>query len=97
MEHIYFDTVELQLDTTHADFAAAKARADGTSRTVLRAPMLIAWYDGLQNEEHPYVPECQHKPGWIAYAEGHNGKLFVDVNQGQFMFIYADAEDIDYG
>ena len=95
MEHIYFDTVELQLDTPKANFEAAKARADDSSKTLLREPMLIAWYDGIEKEEHPQIPECQHKPGWIAYAEGHNGKLFIDVNQGQFMFIYADIEDID--
>lgn len=95
MEHIYFDTVELQLETTNANFNAAKTRADASSKSVLREPMLVAWYDGIQHEEHPNIPECQHKPGWIAYAEDHNGKLLVDVNQGQFMFIYADIEDID--
>lgn len=95
MEHIYFDTVELQLESLNANFGAAKARSDSFTKTLLREPMLIAWYDGIEKEEHPNIPECQHKPGWIAYAEGHNGKLLVDVNQGQFLFIYADIEDIE--
>jgi len=54
-------------------------------------PMLIAWFDGKKGEEHPHPPECQHKPGWPAYAEGHGGRLRVDVNQDEFSFIFADA------
>jgi hypothetical protein len=42
---------------------------------------IVAWYDGIKKEEHPFVPECQHKPGWVAYAEGHNGKLQININQ----------------
>ncbi len=57
----------------------------------LAEPMLIAWYDGQKGEEHPEVPECQHKPGWLAYAEGHGGRLRVDVNEGEFSFIFADV------
>jgi len=95
MEHIYFDTVELQLETPNANYEVAKARADKSSKTLLREPMLIAWYDGIQKEEHPKIPECQRKAGWIAYAESHNGKLIIDINQGQFIFIYADIDDVE--
>jgi hypothetical protein len=52
--------------------------------------MLIAWYDGKKGEEHPHVPECQHKPGWLAYAEGHGGRIRIDVNETEYSFIYSD-------
>ena len=39
-----------------------------------------------QGEEHPEVPECQHKPGWLAYAEGHGGWVRVDVNETEYSF-----------
>jgi hypothetical protein len=37
------------------------------------------------------VPECQHKPGWLAYAEGHGGRVRVDVNETEYSFIFANA------
>ena len=48
-----------------------------------------------QGEEHPEVPECQHKPGWLAYAEGHGGRVRVDVNETEYSFIFADASGDD--
>ena len=53
--------------------------------------MLIAWFDGEKNEEQPEVLECQHKPGWLAYAAGHGGRVRVDVNKTEYSFIFADA------
>jgi hypothetical protein len=51
--------------------------------------MIVAWYDGQKGEEHPVVPECQHKPGWLAYAEGHGGNIRVNINDGEFEFIFS--------
>jgi len=40
---------------------------------------------------HPDVPECTGKPGWLAYAEGHGGRVRIDFNGNEFSLIYADA------
>lgn len=37
----------------------------------------------------PEVPECQRNPGWLAYAESHGGNVKVEINQGEYVFIYA--------
>lgn len=60
----------------------------------LSESLLIAWYGGVKGEEHPEVPECQHKPGWLAYAEGHGGRVRVDVNAGEYSFIFADTGEV---
>ena len=73
------------------DFELAKQLAEEVISSVIAAPMLIAWFDGKKGEEHPMVPECQHKPGWLAYAEGHGGKIRVDFNESEYSLIYADA------
>jgi len=53
--------------------------------------MLVAWYDGMKHEEHPWVQECQHKPGWLAYADGHGGCLRVDINKDKYSFIFSES------
>ncbi|MDH5649548.1 MAG: AF1514 family protein [Gammaproteobacteria bacterium] len=90
MEHREFDTVNLEI-AGELDYTLARKIADEVAENKLAEPMILAWYDGIKEEEHPEVPECQHKPGWIAYAEGHGGKLQVNVNKDMFSFIYRDG------
>ena len=92
MAHTGYETITITIEGD-ADFAGANAEAMRQAAAVLTEPMLIAWYDGQKGEEHPHVPECQHKPGWLAYAESHGGRIRVDVNDGEFSFIFAEAVD----
>jgi len=75
------------------DFSSAKRLADELASSTISEPMVIAWYDGIKGEEHPQVKECQHKPGWLAYAEGHDGRLRIDVNENQYSFIYTGIDE----
>jgi len=97
MEKKIFKTIALHVYGVDLDFTYAKNQADDVVAKQLKEPMLIAWYDGVTQQEHPEVPECQHKPGWIAYAEGHGGKVRVNVNNNKkkstYSFIYADVGD----
>lgn len=90
MKHHDMQTIKVTFDNMDADFTMAKKLAENVASTILSDPMLIAWYDGIKKEEHPTIPECQHKPGWLAYAEGHDGRFRIDVNQN-FSFIFTDA------
>lgn len=85
--HLNVTDTELNADSakTLATTAAAQPGAD---------VMVVAWYDGQKQEEHPDVPECQHKPGWLAYAEGHGGQIQVDINNGEFIFIFTDLGEV---
>jgi len=84
-----YDTVNIEASETVLDYARAKKLAEIEAENILQEPMIIAWYDRKKNEEHPHVPECQHKPGWIAYAEGHEGKLQVNINKDEYCFIFT--------
>lgn len=69
------------LDYTTAHALAGKAAGDA---------MLVAWYDGKNNVGYPEVQECTgDKPGWLAYAESHDANLKVNVNGGEFIFVFA--------
>ena len=91
MEHAEVLTLKLTIEGKELDFSLAKLLADGLASSSVSEPMLIAWYDGKKGEEHPQVPECQHKPGWLAYAEGHGGRIRVDINENEYSFIFADS------
>ncbi|HEX19873.1 MAG TPA: hypothetical protein ENG78_03525 [Acidiferrobacteraceae bacterium] len=84
-------TINIECKQAELDYAGAQSAAEARAKTELQQPMLIAWYDGQKQQEHPEVPECLHKPGWLAYADGHGGVLRIDINDGEFSFVYADA------
>jgi hypothetical protein len=87
----FFKTIDLIITGTTLKYATPRSLADNLAEDALDEPMIVAWYDGIKKQEHPFVPECQHKPGWVAYAEGHNGKLQININQDEYRFIYADV------
>lgn len=51
--------------------------------------MPVAWFDRTRGRASPEVPECQHRPGWLAYAESHGGNVTVEINRGEYVFVYA--------
>lgn len=91
MEHVELRAIALHIDGMDINFPLVRTLAEQLATEVLDGPMLIAWYDGRRGEEHPTVPECQHKPGWLAYAEGHGGCLRIDVNNQQYSLIFAES------
>ena len=91
MEHVDIETIRITVEGKDLDFTLARRLAEDLASNTVSEPMLIAWFDGKKGEEHPQVPECQHKPGWRAYAEGHGGSIRVDINQDEYSFIFADA------
>lgn len=91
MEHAEIQTYKITVEGKDLDFSLARVLAENIVADSISNPMLIAWFDGKKNEEHPLVPECQHKPGWLAYAEGHGGRIRVDINDDEFSFVFSDS------
>lgn len=91
MEHSNYEVVKIMVEGQVIDFALARQLSEDLAASIVQGPMLIAWYDGKKGEEHPSVPECQHKPGWLAYADGHGGRVRVDVNNEEYSFIFAES------
>lgn len=93
LKHAKLLTLKINIEGKAPDPSLARKLADDLASGSLAEPMLVAWYDGIKGEEHPHVPECQSKPGWLSYAEGHGGRIRIDVNEDQYSFIYADADE----
>ena len=88
-EHQTMQQVSITIDGIPLDIELANALAEQVAKRLADDFLLLAWYDGQREEEHPSVPECQHKPGWLAYAEGHGGNIRVRINDGEFDFIFV--------
>lgn len=83
--------IGLTVSGAQLDFESARKLADLAAARLAPEPMLLAWFDKLQGKESPEVHECQHKPGWLAYAESHGGDIKVGINGGEYIFIYASG------
>ena len=81
----------LDINCEQFGFKFAKQTSEREARKRFKEPMLIAWYDLIKGEEYPRIPLMDNKPGWIAYAESHDGCLRIDINEGLYSFIYAET------
>lgn len=81
--------IGLIVDGLELDFESAQALAKVAANHLVAGAMLLAWHDRPREKESPEVPECTGKPGWLAYAEGHGGNIRVDINHGEFVFIFT--------
>lgn len=94
MTHPVLETMSVVVNGLDIAFPLAKRISEELVASVIVDPILVAWRDGKKGEEHPTVFECRNKPGWLAYAEGHGGRVRIDVNNGDFSFIFADISEV---
>lgn len=73
------------------DFDTAQRLARALASRQGAEPMLLAWFDRRRGQASPDIPECQRLPGWLAYAQGHGGNLTVDINGGEYLFIFVSG------
>ena len=81
----------IMLKVEHPDlsFEEAKGLAKQKAKEICADPMLLSWYQGQTGESYPNL-ECgpDDRPAWIVYAESRGGNLSIDINAGQYVFIY---------
>lgn len=81
--------IKIQVDDKNLDFIQAKDIAKQKAKTICADPMLLSWYQGKTGESYPKF-ECgsRDKPPWVVFAEARGGDLVIDINQGEFIFMY---------
>jgi hypothetical protein len=81
--------IELSSNSPDLAFEEAKDLAKQKAKETCADPMLLSWYQGQTGESYPNL-ECGpgDKPAWIVYAESRGGDLTIDINDGQYVFIY---------
>ena len=81
--------INIETDSSDLEFTTAKDIAKQRAKAVCTDHMLLSWFQGKTGESYPNM-ECGpgDKPAWITYAESRGGDLVIDINQGQYIFIY---------
>jgi len=81
--------IELKIDNPDLDFTEAKGIAKQKAKEICADSMLLSWYQGKTGESYPNL-DCGpvDKPAWIVYAESRGADLTIDINEGQYVFIY---------
>lgn len=89
-QHRNVKEIAVSIQGVALDYAAAHILAIALAEKAAGETMLVAWFDGKNKVGYPEVQECTgDKPGWLAYAESHGGNLEVNVNGGEFIFVFA--------
>ena len=81
--------LKIRTDDQNLDFANAKEIAKQKAKEVCDDPMLLSWYRGDTGESYPNT-ECGRgdQPAWVLYAESRGSDIAVDINTGQYIFLY---------
>ena len=81
--------IALKIDDPDLDFVKAMDLARQKAKESCDDPMLLSWYQGKTGDSYPNL-ECGpgDKPAWIVFAESRGGDLTIDINAGQYVFIY---------
>ena len=84
--------IKIKVANPELDFAEAKDIAKQKAKEMVADPMLLSWYQGKTGESYPNT-ECGpgDKPAWIVYAESRGGDLTIDINGGDYIFIYLSV------
>jgi hypothetical protein len=87
------DTAPQQLNITvkdpGLDFSRAKKIATEEARKKAANAMLLSWNDLKRGVCYPDI-ECgsRRRPAWVVYAQSRGGNLTVEINGGEYTFIY---------
>ena len=83
-EHIKIHVADPDLN-----FAKAKDLSKEKARKRCKDPMLLSWCNGKTGEFYPRF-DCgrEDKPAWVVFAEARGGNLTIDINDGEYVFIY---------
>ena len=83
------EVVTLNIDDPDLNLEKAKDAAKAKAKGICKDPMLLSWKNGKAGTFYPNF-ECgsSERPAWIVFAEARGGDLTIDVNDGEFVFIY---------
>jgi len=85
--------VKLNIADRDLDFVEAHAIAKQKAKEFSADPMLLSWYQGKTGKYYPDI-ECgrSDKPAWVLYAESRGGDTAININNGEYIFIYLSLD-----
>ncbi len=102
MVQISSEPPELSMEVIHhrikgpgLDFVSAKNAAKAEALKRSSSPILLSWKNGRTGKSYPDL-ECgkSGKPPWVHYALARGANLTVDINQGEFVFMFLKLKGV---
>ena len=83
------ERIDLQSGTADLEFITARDLAKQTAQERSRDAMLLSWYNRKTGEYYPrYDCGREDKPVWELFAESRGANLTVDVDGGEYVFMF---------
>jgi hypothetical protein len=85
--------IALKIDNPNLDFVEAEDHAKQKAKEICADAMMLSWYQGKTGKSYPNL-ECGtgDRPAWVVYATSRGGDLTIDINQGQYIFIFLSFQ-----
>ncbi len=89
LKDFWGNNIKIQIDEKDLDFVKAKDIAIAKAKELATDPMLLSWYNGKTGEYFSKL-DCGtwDKPVWIVFAESRGADIAIDINNGQYIFLY---------
>ncbi len=83
------EIVNLRIADSDLDFERASDLARTRAREINKDAMMLAWFNRRSGEGFPdYDCGPGDKPPWRVFAEARGANLTVDINDGEYIFMY---------
>ncbi len=83
------ETVNIQIAGSDLSFEEVSDQARSRARDIDKNAMMLAWFNRRSGEGFPdYDCGAGDKPPWRVFAESRGANLTIDVNDGEFIFLY---------
>ena len=80
---------QLQINNAGLNFKEASDRSREKAREICKDAMMLAWCNGKTGDFFPnYDCGRTDKPPWRVFADARGGNLTIDINDGEYIFIY---------
>jgi len=81
--------VKIGVEQEDLDFLEAKTIAKGQAKALAPDPMLLSWYNGKTGDYYPkYDCGTWEKPVWLLFAESRGADIAVNINDGEYIFLF---------
>jgi hypothetical protein len=89
LNNFFGNHLRIDVDDANLNFSSAKHIAKEKALELSSDPMLLSWYSGKTGDYWPrYDCGTWDKPVWLVFAESRKADIAVNINNGDYIFLY---------